>query len=784
MDLATLGIAVDSREVVDASQDLDRISAAAKKAEDATAGFGKRAEDAGRRAAAANDNVARSASKVTAAYDKWHAVARRVATAVGAIAGTFAVAALTRYADAWSDMQSRVGAAIKDMEAAPAMMQRIVDIANASYSPLSQTVEIYGRNVAVLSALGRTATEAADFTEALNHALVTTATKGQDADVVLNALSRSIAIGGLRSMEFETIMSRSPRVLEAIASELGTNVTQLRSFAQQGKVTGDVIVNALINNLEALRAEAGEMPATIGDAFTRLRTNLTAFIGQMDQATGASQRLSSAIMLVADNIDVIARVVAVAGVALATYFAPTILAGIASGLVTIGTVGVAAMRAIAVAVAANPIGALVVAITTAVTAFYLFRDEIKQAIGVDFVAIIEGAINTVIGVFVGGYEAIKAEWSNLPAVLGDLGIRASNALMAGIQEGINRAMQAIRDLYAWVNPIAGIAKIAGFELPQSRGIQIDPIKNPYEGAAAASGANIAGIFDDAMSRDYIGALKEIAFGTRSAEEATNDMAAAMTAANAAMDKTGGGGGAADKAAKAVKGVADAAKDAAQAALDFGKDLVKGFVSDLRSGLEQGKGFWKSFGDAAMNVLDKIVDKLLNDVIDAIFRVNQAGRSGNGSGGGLLGMLGGLFGGGGGFTNFEHAWTAAVPGLWAKGGAFPNGISGFSNTVVDRATPFMFAKGAGIMGEAGPEAIMPLKRGPDGKLGVSAANQARGVVVNIQNYGSSKDFEVQQIGPDEVRIIARDEVANGIIGYDREVLPARVNQIANDPHARG
>lgn len=184
----------------------------------------------------------------------------------------------------------------------------------------------------------------------------------------------------------------------------------------------------------------------------------------------------------------------------------------------------------------------------------------------------------------------------------------------------------------------------------------------------------------------------------------------------------------------------------QEALEFGKDLVKGFVSDLRSGLEQGKGFWRSFGDAAINVLDKIVDKLLNDVIDAIFRVNQAGRSGGG--GGLLGFLGGLFGGGGGFTNFEHAWTAAVPGLWAKGGAFPNGISGFSNTVVDRATPFFFAKGAGIMGEAGPEAIMPLKRGPDGSLGVRAqlANQnvPQSLHISVTVNGARGNAEIEEM----------------------------------------
>jgi hypothetical protein len=51
--------------------------------------------------------------------------------------------------------------------------------------------------------------------------------------------------------------------------------------------------------------------------------------------------------------------------------------------------------------------------------------------------------------------------------------------------------------------------------------------------------------------------------------------------------------------------------------------------------------------------------------------------------------------------------------------------------------FAFAKGAGLMGEAGPEAIMPLKRGPDGKLGVHAeGGSPQSVRIEIDNKSST------------------------------------------------
>ena len=83
---------------------------------------------------------------------------------------------------------------------------------------------------------------------------------------------------------------------------------------------------------------------------------------------------------------------------------------------------------------------------------------------------------------------------------------------------------------------------------------------------------------------------------------------------------------------------------------------------------------------------------------------------------------------------------------ANGAAFDGGTRAFANGgVVDRPTGFRFASGGtmqnGVMGEAGPEAIMPLKRGKDGKLGVAASGGQHGGGVSIgsivvQNNGEA------------------------------------------------
>ncbi|HGN1327915.1 TPA: phage tail tape measure protein [Proteus mirabilis] len=94
----------------------------------------------------------------------------------------------------------------------------------------------------------------------------------------------------------------------------------------------------------------------------------------------------------------------------------------------------------------------------------------------------------------------------------------------------------------------------------------------------------------------------------------------------------------------------------------------------------------------------------------------------------------------------------APAANVNGGVYNSAsLSAYSGQIVYKPTMFAFAKGAGLMGEAGPEGIFPLRRGADGKLGVIAKipNQGGGVTqhyhITIQNDGSNG-----QIGPEALK----------------------------------
>lgn len=188
---------------------------------------------------------------------------------------------------------------------------------------------------------------------------------------------------------------------------------------------------------------------------------------------------------------------------------------------------------------------------------------------------------------------------------------------------------------------------------------------------------------------------------------------------------------------------------------FAQDMMVSLASvtldGLISGLEKmgealGKGEdgASAFKDSMVTLLQTMIDNLPTMLLNAGLQLIGAGNFPVGLA--LIGMSGitaltkGLVNGA--YSDDVEAnakggvYGASDYTAFAKGGAF-------TNAVIDSPTFFKFAKGSGfgngLMGEAGPEAIMPLKRSSDGSLGVDATGVGgtTNVIVEINNYTSEE-----------------------------------------------
>ena len=145
-------------------------------------------------------------------------------------------------------------------------------------------------------------------------------------------------------------------------------------------------------------------------------------------------------------------------------------------------------------------------------------------------------------------------------------------------------------------------------------------------------------------------------------------------------------------------------------------------------------YWTAFSDAILKTFTDAIAKMI--VQWALGQQTMAAASSATSGTGLLGSFLSLFGMGGGGGGTMPTPTGDA--VWvAQGNAFDRGnvIPFARGGIVDRPTLFPMAGGAGLMGEAGPEGVLPLKRTRSGKLGVATEGSEKSNVINITNIVS-------------------------------------------------
>jgi len=136
-------------------------------------------------------------------------------------------------------------------------------------------------------------------------------------------------------------------------------------------------------------------------------------------------------------------------------------------------------------------------------------------------------------------------------------------------------------------------------------------------------------------------------------------------------------------------------------------LSRSLGTSLRTAFDRAVFGGGKLSDVMRGLARDVVGRSLNAALGPV--QNALGSSLNGLAGSLIGAFGFAQGG---------AFSAGRVRAFARGG------------IVDGPTLFPMRRGAGLMGEAGPEAVMPLTRGPDGRLGVAASGGSAGPVVTI------------------------------------------------------
>ncbi len=212
---------------------------------------------------------------------------------------------IVQIADAWNMMAARLKLATAGQREFTTAQTALFDIAQRIGVPIQETATLYGKLQQAVRMLGGEQQQALTITESISQALRISGASANETQSALLQFGQALSAGVLRGEEFNSVVENSPRLAQALADGLNVPIGRLRKMAEEGRLTADVVVNALLSQKDKLANEYAQLPATVSQALERLRNAFGQYVNQVDQATGFTSKLAGALTWLAQNLDAV-----------------------------------------------------------------------------------------------------------------------------------------------------------------------------------------------------------------------------------------------------------------------------------------------------------------------------------------------------------------------------------------------------------------------------------------------------------------------------------------------
>lgn len=348
------------------SGDAKDLNAELKTSSGNVAKFGRDAEQSFGKASKSSNQLARDVKKLGDVSDsQFSAMRTQLLGLVAAYASLEAGGALIGLADDYKTLNGQLKIVTTSQENLVEVQERLLAISQQNRVELGNNVSLFAGITPALAELGRSQEETLKLVDIINKGLISSSATASQADSVITQLTQGLSGGVLRGEEFNAVMESGQGIARALADALGVTIGELRALANDGKLTADIVVDALLSQEQALTEKFNQMPLTVSQALTQVRNEFLVTVGEIDERIGISAGLAAGLSGLANNLDIVAGGISAVALATAAHYTPAVIAAIAAtGRATAANLAYASS---AVAVKAGGINAAL-GYTTATTA--------------------------------------------------------------------------------------------------------------------------------------------------------------------------------------------------------------------------------------------------------------------------------------------------------------------------------------------------------------------------------------------------------------------------------
>lgn len=428
---------------------------------------------------------------------------------VGALGAGISIAGLIKASDEAQTIAARLKLATGNAQQLASAQQAVFQLAQRTRTSLLATVDLYARIERSTRDLKVNQATILQLTETINQAAQISG-GGQGAEAALFQLSQGLAAGTLRGEELNSVLEQTPRLAQAIADGMGIPIGKLRQIAQEGKLTSEAVLRALLSQSAELQKEFAEFPPTIASGFTAIRNSFVQYLQTSQQAGSAARDFAEALQAIAAVVPQIVSAVLRLGPAMLALYAgariiPPITASLMAKALAWRAAGAAAttsagLQIIALSSIRAALGVLIAAFAgwqlgkylrenflevrlagiALVTGLMVALETLKggfRQIGVTIREVFVGAFNFVLDRAASFYRALGRAASNIPGI-GDRAsklysdfadtLASSKVEAEGIANAFNRVYQETEAAKENARQIG--SELADWEIDQANGM--------------------------------------------------------------------------------------------------------------------------------------------------------------------------------------------------------------------------------------------------------------------------------------------------------------------------
>lgn len=215
-----------------------------------------------------------------------------------------------RMADEVELLRKRVEVAAGSVEAGAAAFRELEAISRRTQTSIDANATVFQRLNASLLQMGGTQEDTLRLTELLGQAIKVSGASAAEGRSAMLQFAQALGSGKVAGDELRSLLENAPYLMRQLADGIGVPIGALKQLGEDGKLTADVVVNALTKATDRIAADFQKLPVTFDASVTAMNDAAARAVEQLDKVSGSSAAATGIVRGTGEAFDGLAKAIA------------------------------------------------------------------------------------------------------------------------------------------------------------------------------------------------------------------------------------------------------------------------------------------------------------------------------------------------------------------------------------------------------------------------------------------------------------------------------------------